>query len=260
MADGDTGDEGESEEERLTRNLNELLQELRVTQTGVQILTGFLLTLPFTNRFPDLDALQRNVYLAILSGSVVATGLIIGPVAFHRVLFRQGERHWIVTAADRSARAGLVALAATTSGVVWLVFDLVTNRTLDHSPARCPCCSSPSCGPWSRWWRAAEGPELWLSRALGSGELGAKVREDPGQQPGDLHLGHADVSGDLLLRPPVEEPQLEDAAVTWGEAANGGRQQDAGLGPMQVGVVTPQEVPERGGAVLPRPGRRATPA
>jgi hypothetical protein len=130
MADGDTGDEGESEEERLTRNLNELLQELRVTQTGVQILTGFLLTLPFTNRFPDLDALQRNVYLAILSGSVVATGLIIGPVAFHRVLFRQGERHWIVTAADRSARAGLVALAATTSGVVWLVFDLVTNRAL----------------------------------------------------------------------------------------------------------------------------------
>ena len=122
----------ETEEEMLTRNLNELLQELRVTQTGVQILTGFLLTLPFTSRFQDLGDLQRYVYLAILCGSVIATGLIIGPVAFHRALFRQGERRWIVEAANHAARAGLFALAMTTSGVVWLVFDLVTNRTLAH--------------------------------------------------------------------------------------------------------------------------------
>jgi hypothetical protein len=122
----------ETEEEKLTRNLNELLQELRVTQTGVQILTGFLLTLPFTSRFQDLTDLQRYVYLAILCGSVVATGLIIGPVAFHRALFRKGERPWIVEAANKAARAGLLALAMTTSGVVWLVFDLVTNRTLAH--------------------------------------------------------------------------------------------------------------------------------
>ena len=122
----------ESEEEKLTRNLNELLQELRVTQTGVQILTGFLLTLPFTNRFQDLSDLQRNVYLAILCGSVIATGLMIGPVAFHRVLFRRGERRWIVKAANRAALAGLLALAMTTSGVVWLVFDLVINRQLAH--------------------------------------------------------------------------------------------------------------------------------
>jgi hypothetical protein len=120
----------ETEEEKLTRNLNELLQELRVTQTGVQILTGFLLTLPFTSRFQDLTDLQRYVYLAILCGSVIATGLIIGPVAFHRALFRKGERPWIVEAANKSARAGLLALAMTTSGVVWLVFDIVTNRTL----------------------------------------------------------------------------------------------------------------------------------
>jgi hypothetical protein len=122
----------ETEEEKLTRNLNELLQELRVTQTGVQILTGFLLTLPFTSRFQDLDDPQRYVYLAILCGSVVATGLIIGPVAFHRALFRRGERPWIVEAANRSAQAGLFALALTTSGVVWLVFDIVTNRPLAH--------------------------------------------------------------------------------------------------------------------------------
>ncbi len=126
MADGDTG---ETEHERLTRNLNELLQELRVTQTGVQILTGFLLTLPFTQRFGGLDDVQRYAYLGVLVGSVVATGLLIAPVAFHRMLFRRGERRWLVRAANRSARLGLLALALTTSGVVWLVFDLVTDRT-----------------------------------------------------------------------------------------------------------------------------------
>ncbi|MGN6131331.1 MAG: DUF6328 family protein [Nocardioidaceae bacterium] len=122
----------ETEKERLTRNFNELLQELRVTQTGVQILTGFLLTLPFTQRFAHITHLQRYVYLGILAGSVVATGLIIAPVAFHRTLFRQGERPWLVRAANRAARAGLISLALTTSGVVWLVFDLVVGRGPAH--------------------------------------------------------------------------------------------------------------------------------
>lgn len=94
----------------------------------MQILTGLLLTLPFTQRFEDLDDAQRVVYLAILCGSVLATGMLIAPVAFHRALFRQGERKWIVAAANRFALAGLLALAGTTSGVVWLVFDVVTNR------------------------------------------------------------------------------------------------------------------------------------
>lgn len=125
-----SGEQHESESQRLTRNLNELLQELRVTQTGVQILTGFLLTLPFSQRFEALDDVQRTSYLVILCGSVVATGLIIAPVAFHRVLFRHGERPWLIKASNRAALAGLLSLALTTSGVVWLVFDLVTNRTL----------------------------------------------------------------------------------------------------------------------------------
>src|SRR6476469_10428989 len=107
---------------RLTRNLAELLQELRVTQSGVQILTGFLLTLPFSNRFATLTSTQRHVYLAILAGSVIATGLIVAPVAFHRMLFQRGQRPWIVKNANRAARAGLLFLALTTSGVVWLVF------------------------------------------------------------------------------------------------------------------------------------------
>ena len=129
MGDTYDGESDESDSERLNRNLNELLQELRVTQTGVQILTGFLLTLPFTNRFVTLDRLQRNAYLGVLCGSVIATGLIIAPVAFHRMLFRHGQRPWLVRAANLAARGGLVALALTTSGVVWLVFDLVVDRT-----------------------------------------------------------------------------------------------------------------------------------
>ena len=112
---------------RLTRNLHELLQELRVTQAGVQILTGFLLTLPFSNRFALLTSTQRNAYLAILVGSVVAIGLTVAPVAFHRMLFQRGQREWIVTNANRAARAGLLFMALTTSGVVWLVFDLVAD-------------------------------------------------------------------------------------------------------------------------------------
>jgi hypothetical protein len=94
----------------------------------VQILTGFLLTLPFTQRFMDLDAVQVGSYLAVLVGSILATGLIIAPVAFHRTLFRQGERPWLVHAANVSARLGLLALALTTSGALWLVFDVVTTR------------------------------------------------------------------------------------------------------------------------------------
>lgn len=112
----------------LTRNWNELLQELRVTQTGAQILTGFLLTLPFTGRFDTLDELQRTTYLVLLVGSVLTTGLIVAPVAFHRMLFRRHQRPWIVSAADKAARGGLVLLALVSSGVIFLVFDLVIGR------------------------------------------------------------------------------------------------------------------------------------
>jgi len=66
---------------------------------------------------------------------VLATGLIVAPVAFHRTLFRQGERKWIVEAVNNSARQGLVALALTTAGVVWLVFDVVIGRPASYIAA-----------------------------------------------------------------------------------------------------------------------------
>jgi hypothetical protein len=111
--------------QQITRNLSELLQELRVMQTGVQILTGFLLTVPFTERFTELTENQQRIYLGILVGAVLTTLVIVAPVCYHRVLFRQGRREWIVAAAQRCALAGLVGLAAVSTAVVLLVFDIV---------------------------------------------------------------------------------------------------------------------------------------
>jgi hypothetical protein len=117
----------ERPEERITRNWNELLQELRVLQTGVQILTGFLLTVPFSPRFPDLADHQQTIYLVVLVGSVITTSLIIAPVSFHRILFRRRQRPWLVTASHACARAGLAGFAVTSALVVLLVFDVVLS-------------------------------------------------------------------------------------------------------------------------------------
>jgi len=128
--DGQQSDDaGQPSQETLTRNWDELLQEIRVTQTGVQILTGFLLTVPFSSRFDDLTNFQRMVYLAVLAGSVVTTGLVVAPVAFHRVLFRERRRELLVESANRFAMAGLATLAATLAGVVLLCVDVVVGRT-----------------------------------------------------------------------------------------------------------------------------------
>jgi hypothetical protein len=113
----------------LARNWNELLQEIRVTQTGVQILTGFLLTVPFSARFDELTATQRWVYAVVLGGSVLTTGLVVAPVAFHRAMFRHRRRLLLVEQGAKLARAGLFALALTVSGVLYLSLDIVLCRT-----------------------------------------------------------------------------------------------------------------------------------
>src|SRR6188768_3416910 len=116
-------------EATLNRNWTELIQELRSTQTGVQVLTGFLLTVPFSDRFATLDDVQRTAYLCVLSCAVSATAAILSPIAYHRILFRRGRRPWLVATANRVARAGLVLVALTTCGVVFLTFDLAIGRT-----------------------------------------------------------------------------------------------------------------------------------
>jgi hypothetical protein len=116
-------------EQTINRNWTELVQELRSTQTGIQVLTGFLLAVPFSDRFATLDRVQRTAYLLVLCGAVAATAAVLSPVAYHRILFRRGRRPWLVETANQIARAGLVLVALTTCGVVFLTFDLTVGRT-----------------------------------------------------------------------------------------------------------------------------------
>ena len=117
----------ESEAERADRNLAELLQELRVAGLGVQVLFGFLLSLPFTNRFTKLSPGERDLYLATLVLAAVATALLLGPVAYHRLVFRQGQKERLVRAASAMAIAGLATVGLAVSAAVLLVTGFVVG-------------------------------------------------------------------------------------------------------------------------------------
>ena len=117
----------ETHAEKMDRNWNELLQELRVTQTGVQILSGFLLTLPFQSRFTELSPEQTVLYLVITALSVTATALLVTPVSAHRMLFRRGEKEALVESSSRLAQAGLAVLALTVVGILALIFSMVLS-------------------------------------------------------------------------------------------------------------------------------------
>lgn len=118
----------ETESERLDRNWNEILQELRVTQTGSQILTGFLLTVAFHNRFTDLDQAQVALYLTLVVGAIATTALGLTPVSLHRQLFRQRAKDDVVALADRIMHFTLMGVALVLSGTVALIFDVVVSR------------------------------------------------------------------------------------------------------------------------------------
>lgn len=98
---------------------------MRIAQTGVQILTGFLLTIPFTPRFSELESSRQTVYAAVLCMAVIATLLLMTPVVLHRALFHQGERPWLVESADRLAQWGIGAQTVAIVGVVWLILDFI---------------------------------------------------------------------------------------------------------------------------------------
>jgi hypothetical protein len=117
----------ESEEERNDRNLAELLQELRVAGLGVQVLFGFLLSLPFTNRFTRLSSGERGLYLATLVLAAVATALLLGPVAYHRLVFRQRQKEQLVRATNVMAIAGLATVGLAISAAVLLVTGFVAS-------------------------------------------------------------------------------------------------------------------------------------
>jgi len=133
----DRNQRGETEIERLDRNWNSLLQELRVVQTGVQLLTGFLLTLPFQQRFTALSQPLRIVYLATVGCSVGATVLLVAPVGIHRLLFRRHRLQVLVSAAHRCAYAGLVLLGTALTGVTFIVFAAVAGPTAGFIAGAC---------------------------------------------------------------------------------------------------------------------------
>jgi hypothetical protein len=116
---------GENAIEQLDRNWGELLQELRVAQTGVQLLTGFLLTLPFQQRFTTLGPGGRAVYLVTVALASGATVALVGPVSLHRVTFRQHERAVLVDVAHWMSLVGLFLLALAMAGVLLLLFRVV---------------------------------------------------------------------------------------------------------------------------------------
>jgi Family of unknown function (DUF6328) len=124
LADG----RDETLNERMDRNWNEILQELRVTQTGTQIFTGFLLTIPFQNRFSELTTFQVRVYLTLVIAAVLTTALGLAPVNLHRGLFRQGAKMTIVQTAHIIMRITLVGVAVMLVGTALLIFDLVLDR------------------------------------------------------------------------------------------------------------------------------------
>ena len=125
MSDASDVDRDETPAERADRNLMELLQELRVAVTGVQVLFAFLMAVPFQQRFATVTNTQEKIYFATLLLSVAATAFMIAPSAYHRLNFAQRDKSHIVDAAGRLAIIGLVCLALAMTGAVLLITDFL---------------------------------------------------------------------------------------------------------------------------------------
>ncbi|MET0558642.1 MAG: DUF6328 family protein [Solirubrobacterales bacterium] len=124
MTDRPSGRE-ESEEERLDRNLGELLQELRIALPGVQVLFAFLLAVPFQQNFTKISEFEKKVYFATLLLTALSAALLIAPSAYHRLTFRYQQKHRLVFISNRLAIAGLGALALAMTCAILLITDLL---------------------------------------------------------------------------------------------------------------------------------------
>jgi hypothetical protein len=119
---------GETVDQVLDRNVAELLQELRVAFTGVQVLFAFLLSLAFTQRFQELDAFGLAVYTTALMTTALTTLLLIAPVSFHRLVFRRRQKAALVVVADRLLIVGLALLIPAIGCCVLLILDIALGR------------------------------------------------------------------------------------------------------------------------------------
>ena len=130
QAESKTGSgRSESPTERADRKWNDMLQELRVIQTGAQLTAGFLLTLPFQQKFADLTDLQRDVYLGLVVLAAAITALVLSPVAIHRRLSGEQVKDRLVRASHFIMQTVLVLMALLVAGIVAFIFDVVIDRT-----------------------------------------------------------------------------------------------------------------------------------
>ncbi|WP_320671512.1 DUF6328 family protein [Patulibacter defluvii] len=140
---------GETDSERHTRQIAELLQETRVAAVGVQVITGFLLAVPFS---ADLQGLQRDTYVVTLLAAILGTGFFLAPSVLHRVLLHHGQAAWLVAVGSRLLLAG----SAATSIALTAAAVMVGDRVLDGWVAVVPAV-------WTAGWLAV----LWLLLPLG---------------------------------------------------------------------------------------------
>jgi Family of unknown function (DUF6328) len=120
----------ETERERLDRQLNQLLNELRVAMPGVQVLFAFLLAVPFQQRFTEVTDFQKDVYFVTLLAAAAASALFIAPTAYHRLMFRARDKPRLVALSSKFALAGLLALAIAINGALLLVTDVLFDGTV----------------------------------------------------------------------------------------------------------------------------------
>jgi len=122
-------DNEESEQDRVNRELDQLLGELRVAMPGVQVLFAFLLTVPFQQRFAQATEFQRDVYFVTLLAAASASALFVAPTAYHRLMFRERDKPRLVAISSKLALAGLACLAIAMNGAMLLVTDVLFGRT-----------------------------------------------------------------------------------------------------------------------------------
>jgi hypothetical protein len=120
--------DGEDKAERLDRELIELLNELRVALPGVQVLFGFLLTVPFSQGWSKVTDTERLVFFLTFLSTALATALLIAPSAQHRILWRAGDKEALLKRANVLAILGTMFLALSITGAVWVVTDFIYDQ------------------------------------------------------------------------------------------------------------------------------------
>jgi hypothetical protein len=129
VTEDETGQPGESDKERIDRELIELLNELRVALPGVQVLFAFLLVVPFQQRFSTVTSFQKTTYFVTLLLAAASCAFLIAPSAHHRILFRAREKEHLLRTANALAIAGIGFLAAAIVGVLTLITDYLYGTT-----------------------------------------------------------------------------------------------------------------------------------